>query len=346
MTYISTQSISSVLRQAVLKMQQDMSNASSEATSGYYADTGLTLGNATGRSLSLQAEASTLQTISTTNGVVGTRLSTTQTVLSSLQTSAQNLLNNLIASNNLSTSAATIQSSAVDDLKTFTSSLNTTLGGDYIFGGINSAQAPIQDFFAPGAANKAQVDTNFQSELSATGSTASTISGTDMGAFLDGSNFAGLFSDPNWGSNWSSASSQVLTTSISTSGTADTSVSANQTPFRQLAQAYTMLADLGTSNLSSDAYQALSTRAQSLLTSGISGLINMQAQVGETQSNVTASTTTMSLQMDILTTQVSNLQSVDPYEATTRVQNLQTQIETAYSLTSQLHQLSLVNYLS
>ena len=352
MTYISTQSISTVLRQAVLKMQQDMSAASSEATTGHYADTGLTLGGLTGQTLSLQTQASSLQTISTTNGVVSTRLSTTQTILSSLQTSAQNVLNSLVAGNNSDSDASVIQSTAVNNLKTLTSSLNTTLGGDYIFGGINSSQPPVNDYFAPGAQNAQAVDNAFQTAFSTTqtGAGVSSISGTAMSDFLSNT-FAPMFADPQWSASpsnpagWSNASSQVLTTSISTSETADTSVSANDTPFKQLAQAYTMLGELGTSNLSSDAYQALSSQAQSLLTSGISGLISVQADVGATQSNVNQSSDTMSLQMDILSTQVSNLQSVDPYEASTRVQDLQTQIETAYSLTSQIHKLSLVNYL-
>ena len=349
MTYISTQSISTVLRQAVLKMQQDLSDSSSEATTGHYADTGLTLGGLTGQTLSLQTQASSLQTISTTNGVVSTRLSSTQTILASLQTAAQNILNSLIAGNNSNSDAGVIQSTAVNNLKTLTSSLNTTLGGDYIFGGINSSQQPINDYFAPGALNAQAVDTAFQSAFSTTqtGAGVSSISGAAMSSFLSTS-FSPLFTDPQWSSTpsgWSNASNQVLTTSISTSETAATSVSANDTPFKQLAQAYTMLGELGTSNLNNDAYQALSSQAQALLTSGISGLIAVQADVGATQSNINQSSDTMSLQMDILSTQVSNLQSVDPYEATTRVQNLQTQIETAYSLTSQIHKLSLVNYL-
>ena len=348
MTYVSTQSISNVLRQSVLTMQQQMSDASSEVTTGHYADTGLTLGGLTGSSLSLQSQVSELQTITTTNGIVGTRLGTTQTILGSLQTSAQNLLNSLVSANTSSAGAGVVQQTAVNDLKTLTSSLNTTLDGDYIFGGTNTSEQPIVDYFGSNATNKSDVDNAFQTAFGVTQSDSgvSSISGANMGSFLDAT-FGPMFtgSTASWSPDWSKASDQVLTTSISTSETADTSVSANATPFKQLAQAYTMLGELGTANLNSDAYQALSSRAQSLLTSGISGLINIQANVGATQSNITDSTTTMSLQMNILSTQVSNLQSVDPYEASTRVTDLQTQIETAYSLTSQIHKLSLVNYL-
>lgn len=348
MTYVSTQSISTVLRQSLLKMQQDMSDASTESTTGHYADTGLTLGGRSAESLSLQMQASQLQTITTTNGTVATRLSATQTTLSSLQSSAQDMLNSLIAADGTGSTGAVVQQSATNDLKTLISGLNSALGGEYIFGGTNSGAPPITDYFAAGAANKSAVDTAFQSAfgMSPTDSNVGSISGTAMSNFLD-TQLDPMFSGSGatWTPNWSQASDQAQTTSISTSETADTSVSANQTAFKQLAEAYTMLGQLGTANLSSDAYQAISTRAATLLKNGISGLVDLQASVGVTQSQVTSSTANMSLQMDILSTQVSNLQSVDPYTAVTRVQNLQTQIETAYSLTSQIHNLSLVKYL-
>jgi flagellar hook-associated protein 3 FlgL len=49
--------------------------------------------------------------------------------------------------------------------------------------------------------------------------------------------------------------------------------------------------------------------------------------------------------MNILGTQIGNLDNVNPYEVATRVNSLQTQIQTAYALTAQLQQLSLVKYL-
>jgi hypothetical protein len=48
---------------------------------------------------------------------------------------------------------------------------------------------------------------------------------------------------------------------------------------------------------------------------------------------------------NILSTQISNLENVNTYEVSTQITDLQSQIETSYSLTSQLQQLSLVKYL-
>jgi flagellar hook-associated protein 3 FlgL len=49
--------------------------------------------------------------------------------------------------------------------------------------------------------------------------------------------------------------------------------------------------------------------------------------------------------MTILQTQINTLDAADPYQTSTLVSSLTTEIQTAYSLTAQLQQLSLVKYL-
>jgi len=73
-SYISTQSISSAMRQSILQMQSELASSETELSTGNYADIGLTLGAQTGVDVSLQSETSLLQTITTTNQTVTTRL--------------------------------------------------------------------------------------------------------------------------------------------------------------------------------------------------------------------------------------------------------------------------------
>jgi flagellar hook-associated protein 3 FlgL len=345
-SYISTQSLSSSMRQSILQMQSELAASQTELSTGNYADIGQTLGAQTGQDISLQAQNSLLQTITNTNQTVTTRLGTTQTVLQNVQTNAQNLLNALIQNNGSTSNASAIQATGQSDLQNLISSLNSTLSGNYIFGGTNTSKQPITDYYGTPAPNQTAVDNAFSAAfgMSQTSPNVSSISGASMQSFLD-NQFAPLFQGTNWSANWSSASSQTLTNQISGSQTASTSVSANNTAFQQLAQAYTMLAGLGTQNLGSSAYQAVTSTAQGLLTSAISNLTDLQASVGLVQSNVSSATNQMSLQMNILSTQIGNLESVNTYEVSTRITDLQTQIETSYSLTAQLQQLSLVKYL-
>ncbi len=344
--YISTQSISSSLRQSILNLQSELNVNQTEVSTGNYADIGLTLGAETGQSVSLQSESSFLQTISDTNSAVSTRLSTTQNNLSNLQSSAQTLLNSLISGNGSTTGAASIQSTSAGGLSSLISTLNSTLNGDYLFAGINTGTAPITDYNGASAPNKQAVDTAFSTAfgMAQTSPNVSSISGGAMQNFLD-TQFPALFQGTNWTSNWSSASDQTLTSTIGPNQTESTSVSANQPAFQELAQAYTMLSDLGTQNLSQGAYQAVTSSATNLLMSAITNLTNIQASVGRVQASISNSNNQMSAQMNVLSTQISNLESVNSYEVATRVSELQTQLETSYSLTSQLHNLTLVNYL-
>jgi flagellar hook-associated protein 3 FlgL len=334
------------MRQSILRMQSELAASQTEIATGNYADIGLTLGSRTGDSVSLQAENSLLQTITNTNQTVTSRLDTTQTILSGLRTSAQTLLNSLIEGTGSNTNASSIQASGQSDLQGLISGLNSTLSGDFIFAGTNTSKQPVTDYYATPATNKSAVDSAYLAAfgMSQTSAGVSTISGANMQTFLN-TQFAPLFQGANWSTNWSSASSQTLTNQISGSQTTSTSVSANNPAFQQLAQAYTMVADLGTQNLNSSAYQAVTNTARSLVTSAISNLVELQASVGLVQSNVSNANNQMSLQMNILSTQIGNLESVNTYEVSTRITSLQTQIETSYSLTSQLQQLSLVKYL-
>jgi flagellar hook-associated protein 3 FlgL len=134
-SYISTQSISSSLRQSVLRMQTELAASETEVATGNHADIGLTLGAQTGQTVSLQAENSILKTITDTNQTVSTRLGTAQNILGGLQASAQDLLNALLQANGALSNAGTIQAGGASDLKAVVSSLNSTLDGNYIFAG-------------------------------------------------------------------------------------------------------------------------------------------------------------------------------------------------------------------
>lgn len=345
-SYISTVSISSSLRQSILKLQSGLAQGQAELATGNHADIGLSLGAETGKSVSLQSENAFLRTVFDANSAVSARLSATQNHLADLQASAQNMLDALLASDGSSTGATALQTAATDGLKSFTSVLNSALNGDQLFAGINTGVAPITNYYGSSASNKQAVDSIFSAAFGVPQSSAavSGISGSAMQTFLD-TQFSTLFQGANWASDWSTASDQTLTNEVAPNRTENTSVSANQPALQKLAQAYVMVADLGTQNLGQGALQALVSTARTTLTSAISGLTSMQASLGLVQASVSTADAQMSLQMDLLSTQISNLESVNTYEATTRVSELQTQIETSYSLTSQLQQLSLVKFL-
>ncbi len=165
-----------------------------------------------------------------------------------------------------------------------------------------------------------------------------------MQTFLDGA-FSTLFDDPAWSGSWSNASSQNVRSRISTTEMATTGTNANDEAFRKLAKVFTMVADLGIENLNDEAARAVVDTAMATVGEAIGSLTTIQANLGTAQDQVARSSERLSLQVDILNTQINALESVDPYEAATRVNSLLTQIETSYALTGRIHALTLLNYL-
>ena len=348
MPYISSSAISTALNQSIQQMQTQLAQKEAELSTGQVADVGLALGANTGQYVSLTRQLSEMQTITTTNNVVATRLSATNSAMTDMLSTAQNILNTLASDQNDTTSGQVIQQQAASALQSLTSDLNTSVAGEYVFGGTNSGVQPMANYVqSPTSPAQQGVANAFLAAFgtSQSGSGAANISAGAMQDFLN-SQFASQFTGAAWTSDWSSASSQPISSRITTSETINTSVTANEPAMQNLAMAYTMLSDLGLGNLSQETAQSVISTATQTLSTAIDQLTNLQAGVGTMQSQVTNANNQMSLQINVLTTQSNNLVSVNSYQATTQLNDLQTEIETAYSLTNQLHGLSLVNYLS
>jgi flagellar hook-associated protein 3 FlgL len=133
---------------------------------------------------------------------------------------------------------------------------------------------------------------------------------------------------------------------ISRTETADTSVTANDPTFRQLTQAYAMVAGLGFANLNSAAQQVIVKQATTLMGNGIGGLTKVQSFLGVTQQRVSDSNDQIDTQVDFLNKSIDSLESVDPTEVTTQISDLTTQLEAAYSVTNRLNNLSIMDYLT
>lgn len=345
-SFISSYSISTALRQSILSEQTSLAQAQQEVSTGTYADVGLSLGAQSSQDIDLRDQESLLKTFSTTNNLAATNLSSAQNALTDFMTSANKMLDALTSSINQNGVGPALQQQAQSALQDLVSGLNSNADGIYLFAGTNTSVAPITDYYASGSANQAAVNSAFSSAFgfSQSDSDVANITPSQMQSFLSGQ-FASLFQGTSWSSDWSSANDTSLTSEISPSQTVPTSVSANNPAFQDLMQAYTMLASVGTQNLSSATLQTVVSNAENLLNNGIAALTNVQANLGTSQNAITDANNQMTVEMNVLSTQIGNLEGVDPLQASTEVTNLQTQIETSYELTSQLSQLSLVKYL-
>jgi flagellar hook-associated protein 3 FlgL len=350
--YISSYMLSSTLRYSITNNESSLSKASTEATTSRFADVGLQLGAITGNDVSLRADWNFAGQLLDTNGLVSGRLDVTQNRITQLGSTAQDFLSSLIAARDTDGGARILLPTASANLQDLISSLNASYNGSYLFGGINTQNTPMKNY-ATGSASSTQVQNDFNTTFGFTQSSpsVSTITPAAMQAFLNGPFDAEFVSTTPpaapgpWNTNWSSASDQVMSSRISTTEVVDSSVSANQPGFRKLAEAYTMLSDLGNTNLNQQTFQVVVDKAISLVSGGISDLAVLGGTVGTIQQRITNANDKLNMQKDILNQQIVNMEKVDPAEASVRVNTLQTQIQTALALTSQMQKISLINYL-
>ncbi len=346
-SFVSTQYLANSLVLPVQQAQAQLATATTEESTGQYADLGLQLGDQSGYELSLKEQVQQLQALTAGNIVIATNLSTAQDALTSISTSAGTTVKELAAWMPGTNAGAQLQTVGQQALQELISSANATSGDSYVFGGINSSTAPFADYFSsPASAAKSAVDQAFQTAFGflPTDAAAANVTASQMQSFLAGP-FAALFSGTDWTSNWSSASSVNTTAEIAPGETATTSTNANATAFQQLAQGYTMLAEFGGSSLSLSAQQAVASAATSLITNGQSSLTSTQAALGATQSQVTDANNAMGTQLTLIEQQVNALDDVDQTATAAKIASLTNQIQMAYELTARLQQLNLAQYL-
>lgn len=342
---VSSLTLSSALRLGVRRAQGELSNAQKEVSTGRIADIGLALGGAAKQSVSYNRDLARIGNMVDTNALATTRLAATQDALGKLGKSGQDLLQALSANRGTNLDPAILQTSAANALATMTTLLNTSLDGEYIFGGINTDGKPLTDFTAAGSPAKAAFDASFMSYFgfSQNDPLAANISSAGMNGFLD--TLETQFAGPDWAANWSKSSDAGLETRIGLNETAQTSVGINDGSFRDFALSASVLTDLFSSQVGANARTAIVDRTTALIGQATGGLAVIQARIGLLESRVSDATERLEAQSDLYDRHIQALEGIDPYEASTRVSTIMQNIENSYALTARIQQLSLVKYL-
>lgn len=345
-SYVSSTAISQALRYSMMKMQTDLVTAQKESTTLRVADVGLALGARTGETVSLARDVSRLNGIIDSNSLVSSRLSSTQTILSQLTDRAETLRSTLSAAVSGSSDHSVLQADGAAMLGLLTSTLNTSINGQFLFAGINTDVKPVADFSDPASPSKVAFDTAFQAYFgfAQTDAAAATITSTQMDDFLTNV-VEPQFLGAGWNANWSSATDEAIVSRITLNETTETSVSANISGIRKLAMVAAITSELMKGPLNAGAASALSERALTLVNEGIAEVTAQQTMTGVAQQRVNNASERLETQVNLFEKTISDMEGVDPYEAATKVSALVSQIETAYALTSRIQQLSLLKFM-
>ena len=345
-SFVSSSAISQALRYSMLRTQNDLVQAQKEAATGKLADSGLVLGARTAQAVSFARDFERLNGIVDSNALVSSRLSSTQTALGQLSGAAQDFLSTLTAAASGDAADTVVEASARATIDALTSIVNTSYNGEYLFAGINTDVKPINGFLDPASPAKAAFDAAFLAHFGFTQNdpAAAAIDTAQMDAFITAS-LEPQFLGAGWQANWSNASDQKIVSRIALNETTETSVSANNDGVQKLAMAAAAIADLFSSNVSDAAKKQLVTRAVGMVGEAIGSLADLQSQTGITEKRVTDASSRIKMQADLFERHIIEMEGVDPYEASTRVADLLSHIETSYALTARIQQLSLLRFL-
>ncbi len=343
-TRISSLAFNSLLRGPTISAKAELAARSQEATTGRLADAGLSLGTGSGRLRSLSSLHQHLLAVDDANSLAGGRLSATQASLQGLSGLTTDMMSLLTAGDMLTEANAAKLATAREALAGATDFANTSYGGVYLFGGVNTVEPPISDW-ETGAAQTAFRD-SFVSRFgfAISDAAAASISAADMSDFLE-TTVRPMFEGTDWTTNLSSASSEALRSRIAPGESAVTSVTANETSVRTLFMATAVTFEFLGSHLGAEAAGAVSNFALSALGEANKGLADLQGQVGVMQQRVTRASEAGETRLALLNSMIGAIEGVDTYEAASRVNELTTRLETSYTLTARLQQLSLVRYL-
>jgi flagellar hook-associated protein 3 FlgL len=338
-SFVSTQAISSAMRYQTQRMQADLVQAQQEVVSGKYADVGVAIGARAGYSFSLEREVDRLNGLMDSNALAKARLSSTQLALRQLVQSTEDLLSGVTTAMSGASETSIVRKQAEAALSQITSVLNSNLNGEYLFAGINTDARPITDFTDPNSPNRIAFDNAFAAAFA----DPSAITEAEMTDFLEN-----VVNDQFFGAgwaDWSTATDQQIVSRITLSETAVTSVSANVQGVRKVMMAAATISAMFDKDLSLGARNVALDYSLKLLGSSVSDLANEQSFVGITEQRIENANERLSMQSDLFSLTVNDLQGVDPYEASTRVSTLLAQIEVSYTLTSRMQNLSLVRFL-
>ena len=340
--YISTASLRNQPRLEINRLQSELSERAKELATGRVTDVGISLGSDTGRMVALRNEVTLLETLMRSNGTADARLTLIQAGLSDIGENVSEVLEALIALPPGSQPASLLELEGRAALDRLADRLNGSDGGSYIFGGINTTTPPFNRYDnGPQAAVEAAFLAKFGVAVGDPG--ASAITTADMADFL-ANEFAALFDDPAWTTDWSNASSTDIETRIALSERTTTSTNTNEDAIRTVAEGLTMMAGLGLGALNEQTRQVVVEAARLRVGQAVSDVAVLQGEIGFAQNAIAEATERMSLARDLIRGTIADAEGADPAEAKVRVDLLITQLEMSFALTGQLSRLSILNY--
>lgn len=342
-------------RQNVERTTFALQRAGQEVSTGRKADVYADLGPRATSIMRLRASETNSENFMQANGVLENKLQAMMASIDATRERVQAVLQTAITNAAQPTNGAEVlQRNALAALESVVATLNTSYNGDHLFAGLQSDTAPLTRW---SQANPATGLSPADAMASLFG--AGPIDAASANAVADAIDLAFASADPvdpnrDYEATFYNGSPAIdgggqptrqVNAWVNTGQEVVYGVRANDAPFREVIKGLGMLAVTDVSQMDEAAYETYMGRVITALTTAQEGLLDASARIGFNQQVVETTQTQLTDLSLVRRTQITDYEGVDPYEAITRMQSLETQLQASYQVASRLSNLSILNYL-
>ena len=344
LTRVSTSSLMGAMQGSIRTIQSRLSNAQLELSSGRHADVGLKLGSYVGRNLDWRSQIARIDASMQRNSRFNEQARITQASIDNVKSTVDSLSQTLIGARGAQNGKDLSRVATDNALGSVMDALSVTYAGVFVFSGRNPDIPPLNQYLGQGA--QQAYDDAFQATFgfAKTDPQAEFITEQEMTDFINGA-FDDLFDDPNWSANWAPVTENNITLRVDANTTADVSANINETPFKEVLKAITLVYETAGSPINQKTFQTVIDRSLSVLATAAQGIGDIQSRIGFGQQAIERSNQRFLTQRGLLEGAVTDTETVSEYDASTRINVLTAQLEASYTVTGRISRLSLLNYI-
>jgi flagellar hook-associated protein 3 FlgL len=323
-------SLTNILARQGADLRSQVNRASQEVASGKHSDIGTALRGDFSPLLAIDASLSRLSAYTSNTTDAAFQTAAQQSAVAGLSQLATGISTTLLGARNFSTPAQidTLAADAKGRLASAIGLLNTQTSGRAVFSGVATDTIPLG---------------SVEDMLTAlqTAAAGATTAGQVSAAVTT------WFADPLGFGTFYQGGAALSPAPIAPGEAADLSTTAMDPALRDTLAGFAMAALIDRGVLAGDAPERarLTQVAGQQLISTEDARTTLAARIGTVEAQIEAARTRNSAEETSLGILRSDIGSVDPYEAATRLQTLQSQLESLYLVTARVSRLSLAEYL-
>lgn len=332
-----------------------MLQAEVEVSTGRHADAFEALGARSIEALSTRAMYERTEGRIESNTLLQNRLDLMASSLGSMRETAQDVLTMVVTSSDFdSADPQFLQQTAKDAYESIVSFMNASYNGKSFFGGVDSDTNPMNTWTQKDSATGLS-PADVMASIVGGGLTSAADVATklaEIDAVFDGTaaatatTYEQTFYNGTALLNGGGTANPRLTAQIEEDFSIEYGVQTNDEGFRELMKGLAMLATTDPDEITDKAtYNAWIGAVSDALSTGVSAVLAAETRTGSMQKLVEDANDRLSAKREVLSLHISDLETVDPYEAATRLTTAETLIQASYAVTARLSQLSFLNFM-